>query len=43
MMERFFLFREVRPRGDFPGDLGFLGGKRIKRQGYISPSQVTTE
>jgi hypothetical protein len=22
-MERFFMFREVKPRGDVPGDLGF--------------------
>jgi hypothetical protein len=29
-MGRFFLFREVRPRGDVPGDLGFEEAK-VKR------------
>jgi hypothetical protein len=30
-MGRFFLFREVRPRGDVPDDLWFSGGIRIMR------------
>jgi hypothetical protein len=28
-MGRFFLFREVRPRGDVPSDLGFSEGKGL--------------
>jgi hypothetical protein len=40
-MGRLFLFREARPRGDVPGDLGVLKGQRIKGQGQIPPSQIT--
>jgi hypothetical protein len=40
----FFLFREVRPRGDVFGDLGFREGKKDYKTSINSPpSQVTTE
>jgi hypothetical protein len=42
-MGRFFLFREVRPRGDVSGNLGLLKRLRYKGQSNIPSSQVTTK
>jgi hypothetical protein len=39
----FFLFREVRPMGDVPGDLGFEEAKANKTKIRFPPSQVTTK
>jgi hypothetical protein len=42
-MGRFFLFREVRPRGDVPGNLGVLKRLRYKGISKSPSSQVTTK